>query len=207
MWQRLAPFEKSAEMIECHRLASFERFAERIERHRDRIAAYCKPENKAAFGLSRGSTTRSGSSGVAPTARGTPAAQSTQDDALADLALADLTKSESSKTPEWLPTRIREDPAFFFGGHQAARCMRAGRERGCVRECVRSGSFCRRPSGPASRPVLAVGRSSSSSHTLQAGGSGSKPTEAPSTGEPTRTANVAGRGLRIRQPSDMTGEA
>jgi len=38
-WQRLAPYEK---------------FAEMIERHGDGIAAYCKPENKVSLGFVEG---------------------------------------------------------------------------------------------------------------------------------------------------------
>jgi len=38
-WQRLAPYEK---------------FAEMIDRHWDGIAAYCKPENKASLGFVEG---------------------------------------------------------------------------------------------------------------------------------------------------------
>ena len=53
-WQRLKPYEK---------------FAEMIDRHWDGIAAYCRLENKVSLGfLSKGSTTRSGSSSGAPTA-------------------------------------------------------------------------------------------------------------------------------------------
>jgi transposase len=35
-------------------LPSFEKFAEMIERHWDGIAAYCRPENKAALGYVEG---------------------------------------------------------------------------------------------------------------------------------------------------------
>jgi transposase len=38
-WQRLAPYEK---------------FAEMIDRHWDGIAAYCKPENKVSLGFVEG---------------------------------------------------------------------------------------------------------------------------------------------------------
>ncbi|MEI6719124.1 MAG: transposase [Betaproteobacteria bacterium] len=39
LWQRLAPYEK---------------FAKMIERHWDGIAAYCKPENKVSLGFVEG---------------------------------------------------------------------------------------------------------------------------------------------------------
>ena len=47
-------FENWRASLKWQRLAPFEKFAEMIERHWDGIAAYCKPENKVALGFVEG---------------------------------------------------------------------------------------------------------------------------------------------------------
>ena len=47
-------FENWRASLKWQRLAPYENFAEMIDRHWDGIAAYCKPENKVALGLVEG---------------------------------------------------------------------------------------------------------------------------------------------------------
>lgn len=47
-------FENWRASLKWQRLAPFEKFAEMIERHWDGISAYCKPENKVALGFVEG---------------------------------------------------------------------------------------------------------------------------------------------------------
>lgn len=47
-------FENWRAQLKWQRLAPYEKFAEMIERHWDGIAAYCKPENKVALGFVEG---------------------------------------------------------------------------------------------------------------------------------------------------------
>jgi len=47
-------FENWREQLKWQRLKPYEDFAAMIDRHWDGIAAYCKPENKVAFGLVEG---------------------------------------------------------------------------------------------------------------------------------------------------------
>jgi transposase len=47
-------FEHWRDSLKWQRLPSYQRFAERVERHWDKIAAYCKPENKVALGFVEG---------------------------------------------------------------------------------------------------------------------------------------------------------
>jgi len=47
-------FDHWRESLKSQRLPSYVKFAEMIERHWDGIAAYCRPENKAALGYVEG---------------------------------------------------------------------------------------------------------------------------------------------------------
>jgi len=47
-------FENWRASLKWQRLAPYEKFAEMIERHWDGIAAYCKPENKVSLGFVEG---------------------------------------------------------------------------------------------------------------------------------------------------------
>jgi transposase len=47
-------FENWRSSLKWQRLAPYEKFAEMIERHWDGIAAYCKPENKVSLGFVEG---------------------------------------------------------------------------------------------------------------------------------------------------------
>jgi len=47
-------FERWRESLKWQRLAPYEKFAEMIDRHWDGIAAYCKPENKVSLGFVEG---------------------------------------------------------------------------------------------------------------------------------------------------------
>src|SRR5665811_588888 len=47
-------FENWRASLKWQRLATYEKFAEMIDRHWDGIAAYCKPENKVSLGFVEG---------------------------------------------------------------------------------------------------------------------------------------------------------
>ena len=47
-------FENWRASLKWQRLAPYEKFAKMIERHWDGIAAYCKPENKVSLGFVEG---------------------------------------------------------------------------------------------------------------------------------------------------------
>jgi transposase len=51
-------FENWKDSLTCQRLAPYQKFAQMIERHWDGIAAYCKPKNKVALGFVEGFNNR-----------------------------------------------------------------------------------------------------------------------------------------------------